>query len=227
MRPLLRKFRKFKRLQLTDKFYAEGASAGDFNKDGKMDVVSGPYWYAGPDFADRHEIYDTKEFKPKGYAPNFNTWAYDINGDGWDDVIRVTHPGQKVFWHENPKGRGPWKPHIAMDSLENESPQFTDVTGNGLPDMVGSVAGQFVYFTFQERNCYREVDDGITFHHQSPLVVGTRMGSESVMLMGTGKWMFIDKDHWWMQPEFIGRGPFMERVPFSVHWSGRSGHVRL
>ena len=29
---------KFKRLQLTDKFYAEGASAGDFNKDGKMDV---------------------------------------------------------------------------------------------------------------------------------------------------------------------------------------------
>ncbi|MDE0571009.1 MAG: hypothetical protein OSB44_10020, partial [Verrucomicrobiales bacterium] len=70
----------FKRLQLTDKFYAEGASAGNFNDDDKMDVVSGPYWYAGPDFTKRYEIYDTKEFKPKGYAPNFNTWAYDING---------------------------------------------------------------------------------------------------------------------------------------------------
>ena len=32
----------FKKLRLTDKFYAEGAYYGDFNKDGKMDVVAGP-----------------------------------------------------------------------------------------------------------------------------------------------------------------------------------------
>src|SRR4051812_5129712 len=32
----------FKKIQLSDQFWAEGANFGDFNKDGKMDVVSGP-----------------------------------------------------------------------------------------------------------------------------------------------------------------------------------------
>jgi len=39
---------QFKKLKLTDTFYCEGANFGDFNHDGKMDVVSGPYWYEGP-----------------------------------------------------------------------------------------------------------------------------------------------------------------------------------
>jgi len=38
-------------------FWAEGAAFGDFNKDGKMDVVYGPYWWEGPDFKVRHTIY--------------------------------------------------------------------------------------------------------------------------------------------------------------------------
>ena len=39
----------FKKVQATDQFWAEGAAIGDFNHDGKMDVVSGAYWYEGPD----------------------------------------------------------------------------------------------------------------------------------------------------------------------------------
>src|SRR5215510_9093390 len=47
----------FKKLRLTDQFWSEGANFGDFNHDGKRDVVSGPYWYEGPDFTKRHEFY--------------------------------------------------------------------------------------------------------------------------------------------------------------------------
>ena len=47
----------FKRIQLTDQFWCEGACYGDFNHDGKMDIVSGPFWYAGPDFKVRREYY--------------------------------------------------------------------------------------------------------------------------------------------------------------------------
>ena len=58
---------KFKRLKLTDKFYAEGAAAGDFNKDGKMDVISGPYWYAGPDYkVSQRRSTSTKDFQAEG-----------------------------------------------------------------------------------------------------------------------------------------------------------------
>src|SRR6266404_1948156 len=47
----------FKKIQLSDEFWSEGANFGDFNHDGKMDVVSGPYWWEGPDFSKRHEYY--------------------------------------------------------------------------------------------------------------------------------------------------------------------------
>jgi hypothetical protein len=33
----------FRRLQLSDQFWGEGASFGDFNRDGVHDVVSGPW----------------------------------------------------------------------------------------------------------------------------------------------------------------------------------------
>ena len=60
----------FKKVQLSDQFWSEGANLGDFNKDGKMDVVSGPFWFEGPDFKKRHE-YDVadKRKSPGGAAP--------------------------------------------------------------------------------------------------------------------------------------------------------------
>jgi Domain of Unknown Function (DUF1080)/FG-GAP-like repeat len=47
----------FKKIALTDNFYAEGVAVGDINRDGHMDVVSGPFYYTGPDFKVAHEIY--------------------------------------------------------------------------------------------------------------------------------------------------------------------------
>src|SRR6059036_3507279 len=56
----------FNKVQLTDKFWSEGAYFGDFNHDGKMDIVSGPFWYEGPDFKTRHEFMPaTESFKKK------------------------------------------------------------------------------------------------------------------------------------------------------------------
>src|ERR1043165_9968446 len=57
---------EFKKQQLTDEFWAEGANFGDFNKDGRMDVVYGQYWWEGPDFTKRHEYYKVeKSFQVK------------------------------------------------------------------------------------------------------------------------------------------------------------------
>ena len=44
----------FTKVTVTDKFWAEGASFADFNRDGNVDIVSGPFWYEGPDFKKRH-----------------------------------------------------------------------------------------------------------------------------------------------------------------------------
>ena len=52
---------------VTPHFWAEGGAAGDFNRDGHADLVVGPYWYAGPDYKQRHEFYPaTESFMLKG-----------------------------------------------------------------------------------------------------------------------------------------------------------------
>src|SRR3954447_10570514 len=52
----------FRRVQLTDRYYSEGITAGDFNHDGKMDIVAGPYYYPGPDFKTGVEIYPPRTY---------------------------------------------------------------------------------------------------------------------------------------------------------------------
>src|SRR5437763_1515998 len=102
------KIHTFKKIQLTDQFWCEGAYIGDFNHDGKMDVVGGPFWWEGPDFKVRHEFRPatktSKVKKPDGteltipgykgalgnendYSDAFLTYVYDFNGDGWDDIL--------------------------------------------------------------------------------------------------------------------------------------------
>ncbi|MFP6900876.1 MAG: hypothetical protein VCA36_08015, partial [Opitutales bacterium] len=116
---------EWKKIRLTDQFWAEGADSGDFNKDGHGDVVYGPYWFEGPTFEKRHELRPaTESFELKkpdgqvekipgfkgelsgvnGYSDNFLTYVHDLNEDGWDDVLAIPWPGKVTYWYENPKG---------------------------------------------------------------------------------------------------------------------------
>ena len=54
---------QFKKIQLSDQFWDEGANFGDFNHDGKMDIVSGPFWYEGTGLQETPSI-------PSGHSGN-------------------------------------------------------------------------------------------------------------------------------------------------------------
>ena len=137
-----------KRLPLADKFYAEGAYYGDFNRDGKLDVVAGPFWFEGPDFRQRHEYRPAKTFDPKGYSDDFQTYTGDFNGDGWTDILCVTFPGKEALWYANPAGKeGPWQPHLVYTNVGNESPLWGDINGDGKPELIFCNDGYLGYAT--------------------------------------------------------------------------------
>ncbi len=136
----------FRKVTLTDKFYSEGAHVGDFNHDGKQDIAAGPFWYEGPDFTAVHEYRPAKAFDPHGYSDAFLMFTADFNGDKWDDILVVGWPGKDASWFENPQGGdGHWKQHLAFDVVDNESPGFGDVTGDGRPELVCHTRGRLGY----------------------------------------------------------------------------------
>ena len=55
---------RFRMQRLNDFYYAWSAAAADFNRDGIMDMVAGPYIYFGPDYTTSREIYLAHTWNP-------------------------------------------------------------------------------------------------------------------------------------------------------------------
>ena len=165
----------FEALQLTDVYYSEGISIGDLNRDGANDVVHGPYWFEGPDFRQRHELYKPVAQPQNKYADNFFSWVYDFNSDGWNDVFVVGFPGTAAHVYQNPGATGHdshWAKHEVFDWVSNESPQFKNIVGDERPELVCTREGYFGYATIDWKQPMKKWE----FHQVSDQVAHKRYG---------------------------------------------------
>ena len=87
---------------MTETYFSEGTAVGDLNGDGIKDVVYGPYWFAGPSFTEKHEIYAPVPQPMEKYTDHFFAWIYDFDGDASPDVFTVGFPGTPAFVYKNP-----------------------------------------------------------------------------------------------------------------------------
>jgi FG-GAP-like repeat len=220
----------FKRIQLHDQFWSEGANFGDLNRDGINDVIAGPWWWEGPDFKKRHEIYPanvtfqlalgpmTSVTVPgyegglgnkNTYSDNFFIWVLDFNKDGWNDFLMVGFPGKSTQWFENPKGQEKhWARHEVLDVTDNESPTFTDLTGDGKPELVCASKGHYGY----AEPDWSDPAQPWKFHRISPdnkygaFTHGMGVGDVN----SDGRQDVIEKDGWWEQPASLAGDPQWE-----------------
>jgi len=191
----------FKKLILSEEFNSEGAYAADFNNDGVTDVVAGHFWYEGPEFTVKHQIYEGENFNPEGYSNSFVNFADDFNGDGWTDVLICPHPGTDGCWYENPQGKdGFWTAHPASIEIGNESQDFLDMDNDGYRELLFNRNGKFGFAKPNREKPYEPWD----FHQVSDENAKYQRYFHGVGggdINGDGRMDMLEMDGWWEQPE--------------------------
>jgi hypothetical protein len=120
---------KWKRVWVSDETY-ESAGVFDVDGDGVLDIVSGAFWYQGPDFRKKHFI---GEVKAAGeYFDDFSTIALDVNGNGRTDFITGGWWGNTLRWRENPGDlMKQWTEHVIAEVGNIETTRAWDIDGDG------------------------------------------------------------------------------------------------
>src|SRR5690625_7597914 len=78
----------------------ESVAVFDVDGDGELDIISGAYWYEGPELLNRHYLADVERHGE--YWADFLTILMDINGNGRVDVAVGGWFSQQLRWRERP-----------------------------------------------------------------------------------------------------------------------------
>jgi putative membrane-bound dehydrogenase-like protein len=218
----------WKRQQLHGDFYSEGAAIGDINGDGKPDVVAGPFWWEGPAFEKKHAYYEPKIFSINGYSDNFFAYVHDFDADKKNDILILGFPGKEARLYLNPGTHDdkPWPMHIVADVVDNESPVFTDITGDGKPEIVCSTGGKFGWFApnwskpTEKWPFVAVTDDMKVAKFTHGLGVGDVNGDGKLDLLEARRWWENNGTDKWTQHNFaagVGGGAQMFAYDFDAN----------
>ena len=203
---------KFKKVLIAAESF-ESASVFDVDNDGVPDIVSGGFWYQGPDFQKRHKIGDVGRFDE--YYDDFSTIPLDINGDGLVDFITGGWWGNNIRWRENPgKAGAAWEEHIIGETGNVETTRAWDVDGDGQIEIVPNTPNNpLIVYKLIVDNTGRG-----TGEFESHVISGRKQGHGLGFgdIDGDGRGDFVLRDGWLQAPEDPYHGEWVFHPDFNL-----------
>jgi hypothetical protein len=146
---------------------SEPAAFADINRDGKLDLVSGEFWYEAPNWTP-HRFREIPFVA--NYVDDFSDLTADFDGDGAVDVVSVGWFSKNVtFWKNPGRGQGLWKSVPIEDKWNVEFAFLIDANNDGramevLPQF-GNTKAPLTWYEFKDGNWQGHVVSAQSYGH--------------------------------------------------------------
>mgnify|MGYP001546705297 CR=1 FL=1 len=191
----------------------ESVGVFDVNNDGNLDIVSGDFWYEGPEFIKRHFIGHLNRSGDGQYWDDFATIPLDVNGDGKMDYISGDWFSKSIWWRENPGNDEQWKLHIIDTTGNVECIRGWDIDHDGTVEIVPNTPGSPLKFYKLEKDGNGKATGKFTKVVVAPTQEhGLGFGD----INGDGAGDFIISDGWYESPKDPLKGKWIFHKEFNL-----------
>jgi hypothetical protein len=155
-------------VKMIDPGFSESVAVADFNRDGRLDILSAEYWYEAPSWT-RHKIRDIP-FNGS-YIDNFSDLPVDVDNDGFTDIVQIAYFARRIVWLKNPgKSRGPWV-EAEIDAVgPTEFAFLVDLNNDGkaleiLPQFTGAANAPLAWYELDNGKWTKRVVSARSYGH--------------------------------------------------------------